>query len=165
MDMRWLSAQSEWLSQSVILQRGIACPHTANRTLETIWNLKFDLLEHLPYSPDLTPGDFLMFGPLEVAIRGVDVSNGKVKNLCFARKHKRFIFSGMLDHVHWKRGRHTVYFMSLFHIWVVAYCCCLLTDLCILVNIRWDNPSIWISQYSGKESVMFRSHLITVQLI
>jgi hypothetical protein len=32
--------------------------------------LKFDVLQHPPYSPDLAPSDFYIFGPLKCALRG-----------------------------------------------------------------------------------------------
>jgi hypothetical protein len=40
-------------------------PHTANKTNEMLQNLKWEVLEHTPYSPDLAPRDFHLFGPLE----------------------------------------------------------------------------------------------------
>jgi hypothetical protein len=66
---------------TVNLQHDNARPHTANKTLGTIQDLKFEILEHPPYSLDLAPNDFHMFGPLKDAIRGVYVSNDEeVKN-------------------------------------------------------------------------------------
>jgi hypothetical protein len=48
------------LSQTVILQRDNALPLTANKTLETIQDLKFVLPKHPLYSLDLAPRDFHM---------------------------------------------------------------------------------------------------------
>jgi transposase len=42
-----------------------ARPHTANKTNETLRNFKWEVLEHPPYSPDLVPSDFDLFGPLK----------------------------------------------------------------------------------------------------
>jgi hypothetical protein len=42
-----------------------ARPHTANKTNETLRNFKWEVLEHLPHSPDLAPSDFHLFGPLK----------------------------------------------------------------------------------------------------
>ena len=42
-----------------------ACPHTAAHTLETLKQLKWEAMEHPPYSPDLATSDFHLFGPLE----------------------------------------------------------------------------------------------------
>jgi hypothetical protein len=40
-------------------------PNRANQTVETINELGVELMEHSPYSPDLTRSDFHMFGPME----------------------------------------------------------------------------------------------------
>jgi histone-lysine N-methyltransferase SETMAR len=32
--------------------------------------MKFQVLPHPPYSPDLAPSDFLLFGPLKESLRG-----------------------------------------------------------------------------------------------
>jgi hypothetical protein len=42
--------------------------------------MKLELLEHLPYSLNLVPSDFYMFGPLDDAIKSVHASNDQVKN-------------------------------------------------------------------------------------
>lgn len=42
----------------------------ANNTLETIRNLKFELLEYPPYSPDHASSDFGMSGPLKERLGG-----------------------------------------------------------------------------------------------
>ena len=42
-------------------------PHTARTTVVTITDLHFECLPHQPYSPDLAPSDFHMFGPLKEA--------------------------------------------------------------------------------------------------
>jgi histone-lysine N-methyltransferase SETMAR len=47
-----------------------AHPHTANQTVETVNEFRFELLEHPPYSPDLGPSDFHMLGPMKEALRG-----------------------------------------------------------------------------------------------
>jgi hypothetical protein len=41
------------------------CPHTINKTNETLRNFKWEVLEHPPYNPDLAPSDFHLFGPLK----------------------------------------------------------------------------------------------------
>jgi hypothetical protein len=40
-------------------------PEQPRRELE---NLRYELLEHPPYSPDLALGDFLLFGPLKTTL-------------------------------------------------------------------------------------------------
>ena len=74
---------------TAMLQHNKARPQTANKTLETIRDLKVELLEHLPYSLNLVPSDFYMFEPLDIAIRRVHASNDEVKytgHSCRARK-------------------------------------------------------------------------------
>jgi histone-lysine N-methyltransferase SETMAR len=60
----------EKLLKDVILLHEKARPHTVNQTVETINELGFELMEHPPYSTDLAPSDFHMFGPMKEALRG-----------------------------------------------------------------------------------------------
>ena len=86
------------MSPTAVLQHNKARPQTVNKTLETIRDLKMELLEHPPYSLNLVPGDFYMFEPLDVAIRRVHASNDEVKNTmhsCRASKQS-FFFSGII---------------------------------------------------------------------
>ena len=48
-----------------------ARPHTAKTTMETLQKLKWNLLTHLPYSPDLAPSDFYLFGRLKSDLQGL----------------------------------------------------------------------------------------------
>ena len=57
-------------SKGVIFHQDNARPHTANRTLEKIDTLSWELLTHPPYGPDLAPSDFHLFGPLKNHMRG-----------------------------------------------------------------------------------------------
>ena len=52
------------LSTGVLLQHDNARSHTARSTVATIQDLSFRHLPHPPYSPDLAPSDFHIFGPL-----------------------------------------------------------------------------------------------------
>ena len=45
--------------------------HTAKTTMETLQKLKWNLLTHPPYSPDLAPGDFYLFGRLKSDLQGM----------------------------------------------------------------------------------------------
>ena len=49
-------------------------PHTARKTMEIIRKLKWDLLPHPPYSPDIVPSDFFLFGRLKVIWRECGLS-------------------------------------------------------------------------------------------
>jgi len=57
------------LSKKVLLHHDNARPHTAAGTVETVQQLGFKLLQHPPYSPDLAPSDYHIFGPLKEAMR------------------------------------------------------------------------------------------------
>ena len=58
------------LSKGVVLLHDSARPHTAAHTAETLRKLKFEVMAHPPYSPDLSPSDYHLFGPLKEALRG-----------------------------------------------------------------------------------------------
>jgi len=46
-----------------------AMPHTTLKTLEHIANLGWTVLPYPPYSPDLAPSDFHLFGPMKDGLR------------------------------------------------------------------------------------------------
>ena len=69
-------------SEGVILHHGNARPHTAAQTVQTINNLGWELLPHPPYSPDLAPSDFHLFGPMKEFTRGTKFeSDNEVKSV------------------------------------------------------------------------------------
>ena len=39
-------------------------------TVDALCDLKFEVLKHPPYSPDLAPSDFHLFGPMKEHLRG-----------------------------------------------------------------------------------------------
>jgi histone-lysine N-methyltransferase SETMAR len=45
--------------------------HTAKTTMETLQKLKWNLLTHLPYSPNLASSDFYLFGRLKSDLQGM----------------------------------------------------------------------------------------------
>lgn len=47
-----------------------ARPHTSLRTREELTKLQWTVLPQPPYSPDLAPSDFHLFGPMKDALRG-----------------------------------------------------------------------------------------------
>jgi histone-lysine N-methyltransferase SETMAR len=53
------------LARGVLLHHDNARSHTAQVTQEKIQELQWELLEHPPYSLDLAPSDFHLFGPLK----------------------------------------------------------------------------------------------------
>ena len=48
-----------------------ARPHTSRHTTAEIVKIGWEVLPHPPYSPDLAPSDFHLFGPLKEAHRGI----------------------------------------------------------------------------------------------
>jgi histone-lysine N-methyltransferase SETMAR len=58
------------LCTGVLLQPDNARPHTGRSTVATIQDLSFECLPHPPYSPDLAPSNFHVFGPLKEAVGG-----------------------------------------------------------------------------------------------
>ena len=49
----------------ILLLHDNARPHTACATIDALEMLKFEVLSHLPYSPDLAPSDFHFFPHLK----------------------------------------------------------------------------------------------------
>jgi histone-lysine N-methyltransferase SETMAR len=58
------------LTTGVLLLHDNAWPHTAHATVAKIKDLHFQCLPHPPYSPDLEPSDFHVFGALEGELSG-----------------------------------------------------------------------------------------------
>jgi len=61
--------------KDVLLQHDNARPHTSLRTMETIATFGWTVLPHPPYSPDLAPSDFHLFGSLKDGMRGIHFSD------------------------------------------------------------------------------------------
>jgi hypothetical protein len=56
---------------SVCFFQDNARPHTAALTMSTLLKLKWDVLPHPPYSPDLAPSDYHLFGPMKGFLGGM----------------------------------------------------------------------------------------------
>ena len=54
----------------VLLQHDNAKPHTSLKTREVIASFGWTTVTHPPYSPDLAPSDYHLFGPLKEGVRG-----------------------------------------------------------------------------------------------
>jgi histone-lysine N-methyltransferase SETMAR len=61
--------------KTVILQHDKMGAYTACLTLKTIQKNSWELLSHPPYSPDLAPSDYYLFGPLKEHLRGCHYEN------------------------------------------------------------------------------------------
>jgi len=87
------------LSAGVLLHHDNACPHTACSTVATIQDLSFECLPHPPYSPDLAPSDFHVFGPPKEATGGKSFrSNEEVQQAvhkCLCCQPKEFFSRGI----------------------------------------------------------------------
>lgn len=69
--------------RDVILQQNNARPHTPQQTRETIDKMGWEVLPHPPYSLNLAPCDFHLFGPLKEALRWEkSQDNEVVKKIC-----------------------------------------------------------------------------------
>jgi histone-lysine N-methyltransferase SETMAR len=58
-------------SKPMILQHDNATPHTSFFTKAAVENIGFEVLEHPPYSPDLAPSDYWLFGTLKKHLKGI----------------------------------------------------------------------------------------------
>ena len=58
------------LSRGVLLQQENARPHTSHATSSAVRELGFEIIPHPPYSPDLAPSDYWLFGPMKQHLRG-----------------------------------------------------------------------------------------------
>jgi histone-lysine N-methyltransferase SETMAR len=47
-----------------------ALPHATHATWDTLRRFGWGVLDHTPYSPDLSPCDYHMFGPLKKTLKG-----------------------------------------------------------------------------------------------
>jgi len=57
-------------SGDMLIQHDNTRSHTSLQTQEAITKFGWNVLPHLPYSPDLVPSDFHLFGPLKDALHG-----------------------------------------------------------------------------------------------
>ena len=60
-----------WIrKRKVCLTLTVANRHTAAPSLNKVAERQLNLLEHPPYSPDLSPSDYYLFSPMKASIRG-----------------------------------------------------------------------------------------------
>ena len=57
------------ISAGVILHHDNASAHKSYYVLSTIHNLRYELLRHPPYSPDLVPSDYYLFPLLKIYLK------------------------------------------------------------------------------------------------
>jgi histone-lysine N-methyltransferase SETMAR len=66
------------MARGVLLHPDNARPHTSRATQERIQDLQWELLEHPPYSPDMAPSDFHLFGLPENHLGGKRFTDNEV---------------------------------------------------------------------------------------
>lgn len=84
-----------------------ARPHVAKQTLQKLKELKWEILQHPPYSPDLAPSDFHLFRSLQNDLNGKNFNSMKaVENyltIFFKEKPHSFYKNGIYKLVErWK---------------------------------------------------------------
>ena len=57
-------------TRGVILFHDNARPHTTNTIIALLQKFKWEVLGHPPYSPDLSPCNYVIFGPLKKVLWG-----------------------------------------------------------------------------------------------
>lgn len=90
------------LRKGVIFHHDNARPHTAKHTMETLRNLRWELISHPAYSPDLAPCDFHLFPQLKDALRGRRFTcNSEVEEFAqnWCRDQPKIFFSQGFDNL------------------------------------------------------------------
>ncbi|GFT06043.1 histone-lysine N-methyltransferase SETMAR [Trichonephila clavipes] len=96
------------VTESVVLLHDNACPRVSRNTQMELDKLKWKTLYHPPYSPDMSPSDCHVFGPLEKHLKGKrfnsdNVLKDPVKDWVSSRAQE-FWEQGILRLVHqWDR--------------------------------------------------------------
>jgi histone-lysine N-methyltransferase SETMAR len=69
------------IDQVLLLLHDNTRPHTSPRTREAITTIGWTVLLHPPYSPDLAPSEYQIFGPMKDALGGQPLAdNGELKH-------------------------------------------------------------------------------------
>lgn len=92
--------------KKIIFHQDNARPHTALITMAKINELKYELLQHPPYSPDLAPSDFHLFPKLKIFLGGKRFSTEEEVHEAVNQ------YFGSLDENHFREG-----IMTLEHRW------------------------------------------------
>lgn len=86
----------------VLLLHDNARPHTSRHTAEEIVKIGWEVLPHPPYSPDLAPSDFHLFGPLKEAHRGIHFEDEEAVKTSVRRWLRK------QDHAFYRSGIHAL---------------------------------------------------------
>lgn len=96
-----IEKRPEWARRKVkpILQHDNARPHVGKLVLDTVKALKWEILPHPPYSPDVAPSDYHLFRSMASSLRGRHFANyEEVKKWLddwIARKQPKFFKDGI----------------------------------------------------------------------
>jgi hypothetical protein len=63
--VNWKRRPGELLKIIILLHEN-ACPHMANLTKAALASVRWEIQNYPPYSPDLIPSDFHVFGPMKM---------------------------------------------------------------------------------------------------
>ena len=85
--------------KKILFHQDIAPSHTSAVSIAKILELRFELLDHPPYSPDLDPSDFFLFPHLKIALGEHRFSSNEEAitfvNNYFAAKNAEYYLDGL----------------------------------------------------------------------
>jgi len=96
-----------------------ARPHTSQQTLQKIRQLKLSQLSHPPYSPDIAPSDFFLFGYIKSQLKGQSFHdtdsllawiNTVTRNI--SKEDLRAVFSSWMTRLQWVIENNGEYFIK-----------------------------------------------------
>ena len=98
-NLRWRVCRVRGSTSRILLLRDNARPHTARATIDAPETLKFEVLSHPPYSPDLAPSDFHFLPHLKRDLKGTHFTSDDEVNQAVTswikQRTPEFFFDGM----------------------------------------------------------------------
>jgi histone-lysine N-methyltransferase SETMAR len=88
LNQQFARKEEECCPKKVLLHHNNARPHTAATTVETVQQLGFEVLQHPPYSSDLTPSDCHIFGPLKEVLRGCRFTSESIRKASSPQEYR-----------------------------------------------------------------------------
>ena len=86
--------------KGVIPYHDNAIPHTSLATHQKLLRLDWEVMLHLPYSPDLAPSDYYLFGSLQNSLNGKTFNYDEAMKShlvqFFANKNQKFYERGIM---------------------------------------------------------------------
>ena len=88
-----------WQKKKILFHQDNASSHTPAVPMAKIHELRLELLDHPPYSPDLAPSDFFLFPHIRIALGGQRFSSNEEAitfvNNYFAEKNAEYYLDGL----------------------------------------------------------------------